>query len=64
MEAGGDVAADGGLAAADLPGHEPDAAQLDEVLQARFGFAAGGGGIEFIGLEGVLEGEAGEREVA
>lgn len=64
MEPGGDVAADGGFAGADLAGHEPDAAQLDEVFEPGFGFAAGGGGIEFIGLEGVLERESGEREVA
>ena len=39
-ERGGDVAAHGGFARADLAGEQPDAAQLDEVLEARLGLAA------------------------
>ena len=42
MEVGGDLAADGGLAATDLAGQQTDAAQFEQMVQARLGFAAGG----------------------
>ena len=63
VQAGGDLAADGGLARADLAGDQADAAQLDQVLQARLGFAGGCGGEQVIGLRGRVEGVGGEAEV-
>ena len=39
-----------GLAGADLAGDEPNAAQLDQVIQARLGFARSTGGEQLIGL--------------
>ena len=64
MEAGGDAAADGGLAGPDLAGQEADAAELDEVPEARLGLAVGAGLEQFVGGEVVLEGQPGEGEVA
>ena len=64
MEAGGDAAADGGLAGPDLAGQEADAAQLDEMPEARLGLAVGGGLEQLVGGEVVLEGRPGEGEVA
>ena len=64
MEAGGDAAADGGLAGPDLAGQEADAAQLDEMPEARLGLAVGGGLEQLVGGEVVLEGQPGEGEVA
>ena len=64
MQRGGDVAADGGLAAADFAGEQADASQFEQVLQARLGFAAGGRGEQLVGVEVGLEREAGEGKVA
>ena len=64
MEVGGDVAADGGLAGADLAGKEADAAQFDEVFESRLGLAVGVGLEQLVGDEVVLEGEACEGEVS
>ena len=64
VQSGGDVPADGGLAGADLAGQQADAAQFDEVLQARLGLAVGAGLEQLVGLEVVLEGQVGEGEVA
>ena len=58
------MAADGGLAAADLAGEQADAAQIEQMLQARLGFAAGGRSEQLVGVEVGLEREAGEGEVA
>ena len=64
MEVGGDVAADGGLAGADLAGQQADAAQFDEVFEARLGLSVGIGLEQLVGDEVVLEGEACEGEVS
>ena len=64
VEAGGDVAADGGLAGSDLAGEQSDAAQFDEVLEARLGLAVGAGLEQLVGGEVVLEGQPGEGEVS
>ena len=60
VEAGGDVPADGGLAGSDLAGEQSDAAQFDEVLEARLGLAVGAGLEQLVGGEVVLEGQPGE----
>ena len=52
------------LPAADLAGEQADAAQFEQVLQARLGFAASDRGEQFVGFEVGGEREAGEGEVA
>ena len=64
VEAGGDVPAEGGLAGSDLAGEQADAAQFDEVFEARGGLAAGVGVEQFVGGEIGLEGKPGEGEVS
>ena len=64
MELGGEVAAHGGLAGADLAGEHADALELDEVAESRPGLAPGGGLVQLVGLGRGLEGQAGEGEVA
>ena len=64
VEVGGDVSANGGLAAADLAGQQPEAAQLEQMHEARDRFVVGAEGEQFVGLEVGGEGEAGESEVA
>ena len=44
VEVGGDVSANGGLAAADLAGQQPDAAQLEQMHEARDRFVVGAEG--------------------
>ena len=51
------------LAGADLAGDQPNAAQLDQVIQARLGFARHTGDEQFIGLQRALEGVVGEAKV-
>ena len=63
MQGGGDAAADAGLAAADLAGEQADAAQFEQMLEARRGLAGGAGGEQLVGVGGMLEGEVGEGEV-
>ena len=63
MQGGGDAAAEAGLAAAGLAGEQADAAQLEQVLEAGFGFAGSLGEEQLVGLGEVGEGEAGEGEV-
>jgi hypothetical protein len=48
-----------GFAGADLAGDEPDAAQLDQVLQACLGFACGAGSEQLIGAGGTACGSEG-----
>jgi hypothetical protein len=62
MERGGDVAADGGFAAAGLAGDEPSA-QLQEMSKTCFGLAERSGSEEGVGFERVLEGIGGKGEV-
>jgi hypothetical protein len=64
VQAGAQLPAHGGLAAADLAGDEPDAAQLHQMLQARLSFARGAGSEQLIGLQGALEGVMGKAEVS
>ena len=64
MQGGGDVAAHGGLARADLAGHEADALELDEVMQPCLGLAPGARLEPLVGVGRGLEGEPGEGEVA
>ena len=64
MQRGGDVAAHGGFARTDLAGQQPDAAQLDEVLQARLGLAPGARVEQLVGMGGGLEREPGQGEVS
>ena len=64
MEVGGHGAADGGLAAAGLTGEQTDAAQIEQMQQAGFGFLACGGSEQAVGFQGVGEGQAGKGEVA
>jgi len=63
MQGGGELAAHAGLAGADFARDQSDAAQFDQVLQARLGLARGGGGEELVGLQRALEGVMGEAEV-
>ena len=63
MQTGGDLAAGGGLAATDLAGEQADAAQFEQVEQARLGFAASLGLEQLVGVVHGLEGVAGEGEV-
>ena len=63
MQRGGDVAAHGGLARADLAGQKTDALELDEVLEPRFGLAAGVRFEQLVGVGGGFEREPGEGEV-
>lgn len=55
-----DVSADGGFAAVDFTGHEADTAQLDQMSETGFGFAASVRGVKLVGFEGILEGKTGE----
>ena len=64
MQSDGDVPADGGLAGADLAGEQADAAQFDEVPEARVGLTVGVGQEQLVGGEVVLEGQPGEGEVS
>ena len=64
MQGGGDMAAHGGFARADLAGDEADALELDEVMQACLGLAAGVRFEQLVGVGRSLEGEPGEGEVA
>ena len=64
MEVGGDVAADGGLAAADLTGEQADAAQFEQMFQTRLGFAVSDRREQFVGFEVGGERESGECKVA
>ena len=64
VKAGGEMAAHGGLAGADLAGEQADAAQLDEVAEPGLGLAPGRGPEQLVGLGQGLEGHAGEGEVA
>ena len=64
MQGLGDVPAHSGLAAADFPGQQPDAAQFDEVVEPRLGLAAGGRLEQLVGVLGGGERAAGEGEVA
>ena len=59
MEPGGDAPADGGLAGPHLAGEQSDAAQLDEVLQARLGLAVCAGLEQLVVGEVVLERQPG-----
>ena len=63
VEPGGEVAADGGLARADLAGEQADAAQADEMAEPGLGLAAGRGLEQPVGLGRGLEGQAGQGEV-
>ena len=64
MQPVGDAAAGAGLAAAGLAGEQADAAQLQQVVEAGVGFAGVAGEELPVGRQGVVEGEAGESEVA
>jgi len=50
VEPGRQVAADGGLARADLSGEQADAAQVDEMAEPGLGLAAGVGLEQLVGL--------------
>ena len=63
MQGGGDVAAHGGFARADLAGEQADALEFDEVLEPRFGLAAGVRLEQLVGVGRGLEGQPGECEV-
>ena len=64
MQRTGDVAAHAGLAAAGLPGQQPDTAQIDEVLEPRLGLAMGAAAEQLVGVRGGFERQAGQGEVA
>ena len=64
MQGGGDVAAHGGFARADLSGHEADALELDEVMEPGLGLAPGVRLEQLVGVGRGLEGEPGEGEVS
>ena len=64
MQCGGDVAAYGGFARADLAGDEGDALELDEVMQSSLGLAAGVGLEQLVGVCRGFERHPGQGEVA
>jgi hypothetical protein len=59
VQCGGDLAADGGFAGADLAGEQADALELEQVVDPGLGLGGGGGVEQLVGLEVVVEGEAG-----
>ena len=63
MQVGGDVAAHGGFARADLAGEQADALELDEVMEPRLGLAAGVRLEQLVGVGRGFEGQPGEGEV-
>ena len=63
MQGGGDVAAHGGFARADLAGEQADALEFDEVMQPGLGLAAGVRLEQLVGVGRGLERHPGEGEV-
>nr|VFK63625.1 MAG: hypothetical protein BECKTUN1418F_GA0071002_13992 [Candidatus Kentron sp. TUN] len=63
MQGRGKFAADGGFTGACLTSDKTDGTQFQEVFKACLGLGDGGGGIEFLGVEGALEGPGGEGKI-
>ena len=63
MQVGGDMAAYGGLARADLAGHQADALEFDEVMEPSLGLAAGVRFEQLVGVGRGFEGQPGQGEV-